>query len=266
MSTLGLVINCRTCGKEFKKTRENSKFCSRVCNNKNPGKKVYGDAWGKDVEASCKHCGTLYVARFSANMKYCSDSCSKKAYRLRKNGPPVEAECLLPSCSEKFIRKNKNNKFCSTEHQRSHIEKSEDRHRYYAIEGLACSFYKCDKPATTAAGEDWTLCYRHYHNGAVRHNLNPKIYTLMSFSGCSNSGCIYEISEKNRLVVDHDHACCASSRETGRGSCGKCVRGLLCETCNKALTSARTLEYFEGLLSYLNKGEENRRIREGRLI
>jgi hypothetical protein len=32
------------------------------------------------------------------------------------------------------------------------------------------------------------------------------------------------------LVVDHDHRCCKS-----RGSCGKCIRGLLCRKCNTVL-------------------------------
>jgi hypothetical protein len=36
------------------------------------------------------------------------------------------------------------------------------------------------------------------------------------------------------LSVDHDHACCP-----GKTSCGLCVRGLLCSTCNKLLGHMR---------------------------
>lgn len=35
---------------------------------------------------------------------------------------------------------------------------------------------------------------------------------------------------RGRFHVDHDHACCP-----GPGSCGKCVRGLLCHHCNLGL-------------------------------
>lgn len=32
------------------------------------------------------------------------------------------------------------------------------------------------------------------------------------------------------LSVDHDHSCCP-----GKGSCGKCIRGFLCDSCNTVL-------------------------------
>lgn len=51
--------------------------------------------------------------------------------------------------------------------------------------------------------------------------------------------------------VDHDHACCS-----GRTSCGKCVRGLLCFSCNQALGLVRdSREILQSLDSYLEKFE-----------
>ena len=45
-------------------------------------------------------------------------------------------------------------------------------------------------------------------------------------------GMCHEPFEERQLIhVDHDHACC---REKNR-SCGECIRGLLCHTCNIAL-------------------------------
>jgi hypothetical protein len=54
----------------------------------------------------------------------------------------------------------------------------------------------------------------------------------------------------NPLSIDHDHNCCPGER-----ACGKCVRGLLCDNCNRALGCLNdSLDRLEALRVYLLKG------------
>jgi hypothetical protein len=49
------------------------------------------------------------------------------------------------------------------------------------------------------------------------------------------------------LAVDHDHSCCPSTK-----TCGECIRGLLCGSCNSFL--GRVNDNPQYLLDYLRKG------------
>jgi hypothetical protein len=52
-----------------------------------------------------------------------------------------------------------------------------------------------------------------------------------------------------RLHVDHDHSCCPGSK-----SCGRCVRGLLCSTCNMALGGIKEdIEILQNMIAYVKR-------------
>lgn len=71
-------------------------------------------------------------------------------------------------------------------------------------------------------------------------------------SACKICGGINE--DGRELSVDHDHECCP-----GRKSCGKCIRGLLCNPCNRALGYMRdSVVRLEAAVAYLSSAREYR--------
>ena len=52
--------------------------------------------------------------------------------------------------------------------------------------------------------------------------------------------------DRRSIRVDHDHQCCQ-----GRKSCGKCIRGLLCHTCNIQIAIFDNPELFKKATDYL---------------
>ena len=53
---------------------------------------------------------------------------------------------------------------------------------------------------------------------------------------------------KMKFGVDHDHSCCS-----GIKSCGECIRGLLCSTCNTRLSALEDTQFKQQAESYLSK-------------
>lgn len=79
-----------------------------------------------------------------------------------------------------------------------------------------------------------SLTPRYKRSATLQHRYSITIEQyedLLESQGFRCAICRVEESQTGKaLSVDHDHACCA-----GRRSCGKCIRGLLCYSCNTHL-------------------------------
>ena len=71
--------------------------------------------------------------------------------------------------------------------------------------------------------------YKKYQRLKYKYNLQDIDYDQMFFN--QEGKCAICLKKDIReLSVDHDHFCC-----DGNYSCGNCVRGLLCKSCNMGL-------------------------------
>lgn len=109
----------------------------------------------------------------------------------------------------------------------------------------------CFSPSKVSADglQAWcTPCFKEYNKTRTRpirtkednrvahlrmlYKLTPEQYDAILQSqggGCKICGRVPDETKKN-FSVDHDHSCCP-----GRYSCGKCIRGILCNRCNVVL-------------------------------
>ena len=73
---------------------------------------------------------------------------------------------------------------------------------------------------------------RKNHDGHVArtYGITPEQYAALDELQDGKCFICHKNAVTRRLAVDHDHSCC-----DGPVSCGKCVRGLLCKTCNEFL-------------------------------
>lgn len=65
-----------------------------------------------------------------------------------------------------------------------------------------------------------------------RYNITLEQYEqMLEEQGGVCAACGGKCKTGVNLAVDHDHYCCPKEK----GSCGKCVRGLLCRSCNQII-------------------------------
>ena len=72
----------------------------------------------------------------------------------------------------------------------------------------------------------------------LKHLYNISVTQFESLKEKQNNLCAicdsYQITRNStnyrELCIDHDHSCCPLGK-----SCGKCIRGLLCDKCNRGI-------------------------------
>lgn len=87
--------------------------------------------------------------------------------------------------------------------------------------------------------------------GIKRYGLNDKSYSkILETQNYKCAICRLSIEKREQQHVDHDHKCCVRPAR----SCGKCVRGILCNSCNAALGHFKeNIQIFEAAIIYLRR-------------
>lgn len=151
----------------------------------------------KSREVTCNNCSVTFSST-AARAKYCSRKCLDA-----KNWRDAHPE----------IRHTKDNKYGVSQMKLS--------------ECLICggnmdtarTYQYCSDKCNTRA-----YSLRHYWN------IAPE--TFRSTVDSQNNCCVICAKDltSSKLHIDHDHSCCDKN-----GSCGKCIRGMLCSNCNWGL-------------------------------
>lgn len=169
-----------------------------------------------ELTLTCKHCEKqfTYVKSTGPRRMYCSQRCKMQGGVAQREVRRVHATRRCACGSDDVARVGKPVcPDCRKDKRDPERERSANRRRRLALYGL-----------TEAEFEDMVTLQR----------------------GCC-AVCSTDDPGARGWQIDHDHACCP-----GIGSCGQCVRGLLCHDCNLLLGHAKDrIDVLEQASKYL---------------
>lgn len=113
-------------------------------------------------------------------------------------------------------------------------------------------YNRYDEPIRELSRRVCESCRNRYTTRISKHHLSPD-WAIRLITSVDCDLCGERFARKNHQalsVVDHDHHCCDFGEAI---SCGRCVRGIICPTCNVMLgflETARTMG-IDKLLTYI---------------
>lgn len=212
---------CRACSVQIGPRRGGSWYCSEACRD----------------SAAQKPCKVSGCEKIATRAGLCD------MHYERKRVAAKTAKCDSPMCEKRAITRG----FCYGHYARLRAGKPTDtplfsrRATGTAVlrnpEGLrqcgTCNKYKDDSEFTAGSSSDGlsvncTSCRANYR--LRKYNVTEAEYNAMLEKQGGVCAICGRTSGARRFHIDHDHSCCP-----GGGSCGECVRGLLCGNCNSGL-------------------------------
>ncbi len=111
----------------------------------------------------------------------------------------------------------------------------------------------CDKVCREKAGKEAYAARERERWLRTKYNLRPGQYDAMvAEQGGVCASCGEPPEQGKFLTVDHDHACCDFA-----GSCGKCIRQLLCRRCNIVLGLVNdNVELLHNVVAYVARHQQ----------
>lgn len=159
-----------------------------------------------------------------------------RKFNLEKN----QYTRICEICNVKYISQNKDGRFCSSKHENV-INCLTCGEMFASKFGKKYCKYDCKKVAIASQKKQKPIVRR-----SNKYRIPVQRLEYMLSNGCEVCG------DLNNLCIDHDHTCCNSTP-----TCGKCTRGVLCNSCNKAEGNLKgdtgiILNLYEYVLKYRN--------------